>query len=122
MSQVKQWKLRVDLSKRKYEFLELEANGMERARYDASDLSTIFDGTLVVFNHRDVLDGIDGEITYFPKDSLGMTPRIIINAENLSVSVVKNEGVIFAAGDYSEEMAVFAEEMFRIITGEMVYV
>ena len=95
---------------------------MERSRYNSTDLGTIFDGTLVVFDYRDILDGIDGEITYFPKDSLGMTPRIIINADNLSISVVKKEGVIFAAGEHSEEMAVFAEKMFRVITGELVYV
>jgi len=118
---VKQWKLRVNCEKRSYEFLELEFNGMERARYDASDLGLLFDGTMVVFNHRAILDGIDAEVMYFPKDGIGMTPRIIINADNLSISVVKKEGVIFAAGEPSEEMAEFAEEMFRVITGELVY-
>lgn len=117
MSQVKQWKLRVDLSKRKYEFLELEANGMERARYDASDLSTIFDGTLVVFNHRDVLDGIDGEITYFPKDGHGMTPRITINTSNMAIMVSK-EGVEIVQGCELEGVVEFAQEMFEIIVGE----
>lgn len=119
---IKQWRLRVDTSKAKYEFLEVESNGMERSRYNSTDLGVIWDGTLCVFNNRDILDGIDGEVFYYPPDQFSETGRVIINADNLSVQVRKNHGVVFHCGEYTEEMREFSEQMYRIITGDLIYV
>ena len=66
---IKQWKLKVDISKADYEFLEVDMNGLERSRYNSSDLGIIWDGTLCIFNHRDILDDIDAEVWYYPRRS-----------------------------------------------------
>lgn len=110
---VKQWSLRVNVEKAKYEFLEVESNGMERSRYNSTDLGIIWDATLLVFDHRDSLDGINASVTLFPADKFSDEPRMVVNTGDGYVYAVGDSQTIEGVSGLSE----FFKELYVVVGG-----